>query len=194
VPIHADTKDDLTLLQHAARGDEAAFERLMSRHEGAVHRFIRTLTPDTTSAEDALQETFLAAWRGASGFRGEASVRSWLFTIARHAAYRQGRRHVGEPGPDDQTPLDELGVQAGWGQDDPERATARREEHDAIERALAALMPEDRRVLVLRDLEQLSGEETAAILGLTLPALKSRLHRARLRFAARFRQETTDGH
>jgi len=194
VPTHADTKDDLTLLQDAARGDAAAFEALVARHEGSVHRFARTLTPDEGAAEDALQETFLAAWRGASGFRGEASVRTWLFTIARHAVAKQERRHVGEPALEDATELDELGVQAGWGSEDPETATVRREQHDAVARALDMLAPEDRRVLVLRDLEQLSGDETAAVLGLTLPAMKSRLHRARLRFAARFRQETTDGH
>lgn len=186
--------EDIDLVKAAASGDAASFERLVGRHEASVYRFIRTLTHDA-SAEDALQETFLAAWRGASGFRADSSVRSWLFTIARHAVHRQFRRHVGEPDVDDQTPLDALGVQAGWGAtDNPEQAAARAEEGDAVRRALDALEPEDRRVLVLRDLEQLSGEEAAGVLGLTLPALKSRLHRARLRFAAQFRQETVDGH
>jgi RNA polymerase sigma-70 factor (ECF subfamily) len=166
----------------------------MDRHESAVHRFVRTLTSDRSAAEDILQEAFLAAWRGAGRFRAEASVRSWLFTIARHAAYRHSRRHAGEPAEADNTPLDDLGVAAGWGAPpDPEAEAMRREDRETVARVLDSLDADDRRVLVLREIEQLSGEETAAVLGLSLPALKSRLHRARLRFAARFRQERTDG-
>lgn len=189
-----ESQDDLTLLRQASVGDGEAFERLVTRHEGSVHRFIRTLTTDAGAGEEALQETFVGAWRGASTFRGESSVRAWLFTIARHAVHRQFRRPAGAPGPADMTPLDELGQLAGWGLDDPEAAAIRQERHDHVSRALGALDADDRRVLVLRDLEQLTGDEAAAVLGLTLPALKSRLHRARLRFAATLRQEVTRGH
>jgi RNA polymerase sigma-70 factor (ECF subfamily) len=175
-------------------GDRQAFDDLVNRNQAAVYRFIRTLASDQAALEDALQETFLAAWRGAAGFRAEASVRSWLFTIARHTVQRQFRRRAGEPSPEDCSSIDDLGVAAGWGAtDDPEAAAIRKEGRAAIARALESLDADDRRVLVLRDLEQLTGEEAAAVLGLTLPALKSRLHRARLRFAARVRQERNHG-
>jgi RNA polymerase sigma-70 factor (ECF subfamily) len=191
VPI--EEADDLTLLRRAAVGDDGAFDQLMLRHHSSVHRFIRTLTTDDGAAEDALQETFVAAWRGTGAFRGDASVRSWLFTIARHAVHRQFRRPAGAPPPDEVASLDDLGVQAGWGSSDPEAAAIRSQRRETVARALESLDPEDRRVLVLRDVEQLTGEETAAVLGVTLPAMKSRLHRARLRFAARLREEVIDG-
>ena len=187
----SDAESDLSLLRQAAAGDGEAFDRFVARHAPSVQRFVRTLTGDASAAEDALQETFVSAWRAAAGFRGDGPVRSWLFSIARHAVQRQFRRPAGAPSPEDVTPLDELGVQAGWGS--PEAEALRRERRDLVAGALESLDPEDRRVLVLRDLEQLTGEEAAAVLGLTLPALKSRLHRARLRFAARLRHEVIDG-
>jgi RNA polymerase sigma-70 factor, ECF subfamily len=166
----------------------------VERHQAAVYRFVRTLGPDPAACEDVLQETFLAAWRSAAAFRGESSARTWLLTIARNAAMRQYRRRMGEPDRADLASLDDLGAAAGWGsQITPEAAAIRGEERAAIARALDALDPDDRRVLVLRDLEQMSGEEAANMLGVTLPALKSRLHRARLRLAARLRGETTYG-
>jgi RNA polymerase sigma-70 factor (ECF subfamily) len=193
VSSEAEAEDDLILIREAAAGNTASFERLMERHQASVHRFVRTLTTDAGAAEDALQETFVAAWRGAARFRGEAPVRSWLFTIARHAVRRQFRRPAGAPSAGEMAPLDDLAVQAGWGCTDPESSAMRREREDVVRRALDSLEPDDRRVLVLRDLEGLSGVETAAVLGLTVAALKSRLHRARLRFAARLRREVLDG-
>jgi RNA polymerase sigma-70 factor, ECF subfamily len=194
VSVQAESEDDVDLLRRTGSGDREAFGRFVDRHEAAVFRFIRTLGPDLSAAEDALQESFLAAWRSAATFRGESSVRTWLFTIARHATHRQYRRRAGEPDPREFATLDDLGVAAGWGTAaDPEVAAIRGEQRQAIAQALDALDPEDRRVLVLRDLEQLSGDEAAEVLGLTLPALKSRLHRARLRFAAHLRKETAHG-
>lgn len=192
--IYAEPEDDVALLRRAGSGDRDAFDRVVERHQAAVFRFIRTLGPDPVVSEDVLQETFLAAWRGARTFRADSPVRTWLFTIARNTTARQYRRRVGEPERHDFTGLADLGVAAGWGTDaDPEAIAIQQEQRAAVARALEALDPEDRRVLVLRDLEQLSGEEAADVLGLTLGALKSRLHRARLRFAARLRKETAHG-
>lgn len=192
--IHAEPEDDVALLRRAGSGDREAFARLVDTHQATVFRFIRTLGPDAATCEDVLQETFLAAWRSAATFRGDSSVRTWLFTIARNTTARQYRRRAGEPQREDLASLDDLGVAAGWGTEaDPEALAMQQETRSAVARALDALDPEDRRVLVLRDLEQLNGEEAAAILGLTLAALKSRLHRARLRFAAHLRKETAHG-
>jgi RNA polymerase sigma-70 factor (ECF subfamily) len=194
VSVHAEPEDDVALLTRTGSGDREAFDRLVDRHQAAVFRFIRTLGPDPASSEDILQETFLAAWRGAGTFRAQSSVRTWLFTIARNTAARQYRRRAGEPVRRDLATLDDLGAAAGWGADpDPEAMAMRQEERAAVARALEALDPEDRRVLVLRDLEELTGEEAADVLEVTLAALKSRLHRARLRFAAHLRRETSHG-
>lgn len=162
----------------------------MARHQAAVWRFARSLCRDPAVAEDVLQETFLAALRGGARFQGEGSARPWLFTIARNRAHRHFRRRAGEPA--DHQPLDALGVAAGWG-DDPEAALDRARTRADLAAALERLADGDREVLLLRDLEGLTGEEAAAVLGLPLATLKTRLHRARLRLAAALREGDRHG-
>lgn len=182
--------DDAALLTAVASGDRAAFTTLVERHEASVWRVVRVLTDSEAAAEDALQETFLAAWRGAADWRGEGPVRAWLLGLARRQAARTWRRRVGEPVHPE--PLEELGALAGWGrQDDPEAWAQVLEDQRRLYAALGRLSPEDRAVIVLRDLEQLSGPEAAAALQLPLAALKSRLHRARLRLMAELRPEVS---
>jgi RNA polymerase sigma-70 factor (ECF subfamily) len=153
------------------------------RHQDAVLRFLRLTGGDGPDAEDALQETFLTAWRAAGTFRGEAGARAWLLTIARHALSRLRRRRSGEP--QALVPLEALGLEAGWGGTTPFQAV---EDRVALEAALARLEPEEREVILLRDIEGFSGAEAAQILGLAVPALKSRLHRARLRLMSLLRR------
>ena len=140
------------------------------------------------AAEDVLQETFLAAWRAAGSFEGRSAARTWLLTIARNQAWHHRERAARLP-VDDGAELPELGEAAGWGAQSPEEGALRSERRALLARALAALAPEDREVLVLRDLEELTGEEAAAALGLSLAAVKSRLHRARQRLAAELRRD-----
>jgi RNA polymerase sigma-70 factor, ECF subfamily len=154
-------------------------EKLLNRHGPALLRYLRTLLP-ASAAEDALQETFLAVFRGAQGFRGEGSVRGWLYTIARNTAFKL-RRHQREE-PKDLEDIDALGTAAGWGASErPDDLLSTQEQHQALATALTQLDPFDQEILVLRDMDGLSGEETAKILGIGLPAAKSRLHRARLK-------------
>ena len=176
---------DPELLYQAATGDPRAFEAFVLRHREAVWRFARSLTRNPAMAEDALQEAFLAAWRGAASFRGEGSALSWLLSITRNAVYRQHRGRAGEP--DQMESLAELGEAAGWGAEaDPFNALVLKDE---VDKALARLPLEDRELLLLREIEGLTNEDCASLLGLGLPALKSRLHRARLRFVAHLRGE-----
>jgi len=175
---------DAELIRRAGDGDRDAFAAVVSAHGAAVFRYLKTVAGD--AAEDALQETFLAAWRSAATFRGDASVRTWLFTIARNAVNRQFRRRVGEP--QDHEPLAVLGEKAGWGEENPERLALRRESAGVVAAAFSRLSNGDREVLLLRDVQGLSGDEVSAILGLTLAAMKTRLHRARLRFAVKVRE------
>ena len=157
----------------------------MDRHLGAVHRFLLSLGADADDAEDALQESFVAAWRSAGDFRGAASARSWLFTIARNALRRQHRRRVGEPTALES--LESLGGRAGWGSTAAfDGAFEAREE---LRWALRQLPAEEGEVVVLRDLEGFSGNETAEALGLSLAAVKSRLHRGRLRLMSLLRED-----
>lgn len=171
---------DAELLERSAAGDRRAFERFVTAHEGAVLRYVRTRTDDPAVAEDALQETFIAAWRSANTFRSDGSARAWLLTIARNAVRRQYRRPAGAP--DAFEPLDAAAVRAGWGRDPHDEWADRIAAAQVLARGFQGLSPEDREILVLRDLEGLGNEETAALLGISLPAVKSRVHRARLRF------------
>ena len=189
----SDSKDgslsDFERLRRSAAGDRDAFDEIVLRHHASVFRLARLLASGMEEAEDVLQQTFLSAWRGAGQFRGEASVRTWLLTIARHAALRMRERRTREPL--DETPLDELGMRAGWGAPDPETLAVAAERRGLLAAAFAALSAEDREILTLRDLEGLSGDDAAALLGLSVPAMKSRLHRARLTLAARVKSEVS---
>lgn len=190
-PPPYDVDLDVQLLRRTAEGDRAAFDALVRRHAGAVLRLGRAICGDVGLAEDAAQQAFLDAFRNAHRFRGEASPRTWLLTIARNAALKlRGRQQRETPRA---APLDELGTAAGWGSADPEALTLLAERRVLLEDALNSLSPSDREILVLRDIEQLSGAETASMLGLQLRAMKSRLHRARLRLAAALRAMSEGG-
>jgi RNA polymerase sigma-70 factor (ECF subfamily) len=177
--------DDQHLLRAASHGDRTAFEDFLRRHEAAVFRLLKASTSCLADAEDALQEAFLAAWKNAGSYRGGPSARAWIMTIARNALRRAHRRRAGEPV--DFEPIGELGLQAGWGRDEALEGLARRE---VLERALDAIDGEAREVLVLRDLEGFSGDEVSEMLGISTAAMKSRLHRARLRFVSALREVT----
>jgi len=181
------TATDAELLRRSAGGDASAFEQFVRRHEAAAMRLLLASATTPADAEDALQEAFLAAWRAAGAFAGTGSARAWILTIARNALHRRYRRRAGEPA--DLISLDRLGAEAGWGAvDAPDQLVERLEDREILERALARLEQADREVLVLRDLEELGGEETARLLGVSVGAMKSRLHRARLRLAAQLRE------
>jgi len=172
-----ETASDSELLRLSAEGDRAAFTSFMNRYAAPVHRFLVALGANEDDAEDALQECFISAWRGAGTYRGRGSARAWLFTIARHAHRRQYRRRVGEPAQVES--LEVLGERAGWGT--PADFTAAFEAAEELNWVLGQLPKEEREVVVLRDLEGLTGAETANVLGVSVASMKSRLHRGRLR-------------
>lgn len=176
---------DARALERVAGGDRSAFEPFVRRHEGAVLRYIRTRTSDPDVAEDALQETFIAAWRGARTFRGNGSARAWLLTIARNAVRRQYRRTAGQPEahePLEAAAVADVAAGAGWGRDSNDRWNDRIAAREVVARGFERLSSDDREILLLRDLEGVGNEEVADMLELSVAAVKSRLHRARLRF------------
>ncbi|MEZ4217572.1 MAG: sigma-70 family RNA polymerase sigma factor [Myxococcota bacterium] len=181
--------EDVALLARTARGDGEALGALARRHGPSVLRLARAITGDDGAAADVTQETFLAALRSAASYRAEgAPVRTWLFAIARNAARKHLRGARTAQGAE--RALVDLGIAAGWGAPDPERALARAEQAELIARAIASLSPADAEVLLLRDAEGLPGAEAARALGIELPALKSRLHRARLRLLEEVRMRS----
>ena len=173
---------DVDLLRLAGAGDAAAFELFASRHDVALLRFAARLCPGEASAEDAVQEGLLAAWRGASSFRGEASPRSWLLGIVLNSCRRETRLRTGAPRRSE--PLEAADAIASSALA-PDEAVMRAELGHALDAALAELEPADRAILLLRDVEELSGGEVARLLEVSLPAMKSRLHRARLQLKQR---------
>jgi RNA polymerase sigma-70 factor (ECF subfamily) len=177
---------DSDLMALTAAGDRGAFEQLIRRHAPAVLRLGRAVTGDAAAAEDALQQTFLAVYQHASTFRGDSSVRAWMLTIARNAAYRMRAKASREDLAEE--PWIQLGVEAGWGSEDPETLAMAAEQRDTLRTAMSTLSAQDREVLFLRDIEGLAAPEAAALTGIGQRALKSRLHRARLRLAAALRR------
>ena len=182
---HRASTSDRDLIAQAANGDRPAFERLVERHAAAVLRLATAITGDRASAEDAMQQAFLQAYRNAAGFRAEASVRTWLLTIARNAAHRLVSKRDREERMEER--LMKLGLQAGWGSNNPEALAIAAEHRDILRAALRTLCSEDQEVLILRDVEGLRGPEAAEVLEIGEQALKSRLHRARLRLAVALR-------
>lgn len=184
---------DAERLASAANGDTSAFDQLVAAHAEALHRFAHSLGVRGADLDDVLQDAFVSAWRAAASYRGDGSVRSWLLTIVRNAVRQSQRRAHGDrahwaPIESAET-LESVADRAGWGRTDGGPA---RDAKELVMRALDRLAAEDREILWLREIEELSGEETAAALHVTMPAMKSRLHRARLRLAAAVRELERD--
>lgn len=172
---------DADLLTAARIGDKAALEALLERHQAQVYRFGMKMCRDPEDAQDVLQETLLALARGVRDLRGASSISTWLYTVARSFCIKKRRRSKHAP---DATSLDAAGSSEVRALSDPARtpdeALAGKQVEQALERAIRALDPMYREVLVLRDVEGLTAPEVAEILGIRVQAVKSRLHRARI--------------
>jgi RNA polymerase sigma-70 factor (ECF subfamily) len=172
--------DDLAIARRIAAGDRAAFIELMRRHNRRLYRLARATLRDDAEAEDALQEAYLAAYRRVAQFRGDASLATWLSRMVlneclgrlRKSARRQNVIPIvaGEDDMATTTPDD---------REVPEQAFARAEMRALIEGQLDALPEDFRTVFVLRAVEELSVEETAACLGIPEATVRSRHFRAR---------------
>lgn len=176
--------EDRALVVRAQGGDTRAFGELVERYQGRVFALTRRILKDPDEAEDALQETFLSAWRGLKSFKREARFSTWIFRIATNAALMRLRKRRPElvslerPADDEERERPALEI-ADWAHT-PEEELVDRETREAMERAIAELPPDQAAVFHLRDVEGLSNEQAAEALGTTVAAAKSRLHRARL--------------
>lgn len=162
---------DAELAQAAARGDVRAFEALYRRHVGRVHgALLRLVGYDHARAEELAQEAFVRAWQKLAGFRHESAFGTWLYRLAVNVALMDLRAHGNDP------------VEAmGGGEDLPEQPQHPfcPVERAELERAIGALPPRARAVLVLHDVEGWKHEEIAAELGMAVGSSKVQLHRAR---------------
>ncbi len=175
-------RTDRELIEAARGGDRGALDALLGRLQPRVYRFGLKMCRDSEDAKDVLQDTLLAAARGLREFRGGASMSTWLYTIARSFCIKKRRRSKFAPA--EEAALDaDTGGEASRVADPartPEASLEGREIEAALERAIAELEPMYREVLLLRDVEGLTAPEVAEVLGLSVEAVKSRLHRARV--------------
>lgn len=174
-----ESTDDQLLIQ-ARAGERAALEELLERHEPQIYRFALRMCGAQEAARDVLQETLLAAFKGLREFRGDARLSTWLFQVARSFCTKANRKRAGEPATHE--PLD--APAAAHLESDAARApdaVAHAKEIGAVLRAALAALPEQQReVIVLKDVHGLPVEEVAAVIGESVAATKSRLHRARM--------------
>ena len=167
-------------------GERSAFDELIFRYEGKIYGFLSRMCGCTENARDVVQETFISAFRYLDRFRGEASFKTWLYRIASTSCMRNKRRRKDEPAKhlslDDLLPGEaerKSGVGKSW-QEAPVDALLNKELDEYIQASLEKLPKKYRIVFVLRELEGFSAEEVSQMLELSIPAVKSRLHRARL--------------
>jgi RNA polymerase sigma-70 factor (ECF subfamily) len=187
---------DVELARYACAGSAAAFRAIMERHNRRLFRVVRSVLKDEVEAEDALQEAYLQAFAKLDGYRGEAGLSTWLTRIALNEAFARLRRRRRAAALNDE-------IEASMGliidfpfqrtaAADPERLAARTEIRGLLERAIDDLPDAFRTVFVLRCVEQLSVEETAAALGVPEETVKTRLHRARSRLQATIDRQLAD--
>ena len=170
---------DKQLLDRAQTGDRAAVDEILSRHEQQIYRYGLRMCGNEEDARDVLQETLLAAFQNMTGFRGDAQLSTWLYQIARNFCLRSRRRTQGEPEHVERLDKPEAAAVAS-GQAQPDTLAHAHEMGTLLHAAILTLPEAHREVLILRDVEGLSAEEAARVIGIEVGALKSRLHRARM--------------
>jgi len=179
---------DQALVDRLRGGDKSAFEDLMLRYEEKVYRLAMGMTRNREDALDAVQDAFLNVYRKIDTFKSESAFSTWLYKVALNSVYmklRSRSRHEATESVDElEKILDPSQVQVlmptrGWS-DRADDELLRKELAGKLREAVAALPEEYRAIFTLREAEGLSNQEVADILGLSLAATKTRLHRARL--------------
>ena len=190
--------DEALLTARLKAGDEAAFRELIEALHGSLLGLARTFLKDTASAEEMVQETWLAVLQGLDRFEGRSSLKTWIFSIlankARTRAVRDGREvlfsEMASAEETDEPAVDPSRFKASgfwnepprpWDDDTPERLLANAEMMQHLKRALEALPATQRVVVVLRDMEGLSAEEACNILNVSETNQRVLLHRGRSR-------------
>jgi RNA polymerase sigma-70 factor (ECF subfamily) len=182
--LSPEAREEFELINRARNGDTSSFSALLRRYEGKIFRLAMNITQNREDAEDVLQEAFLKAYEHLDQFQGNSRFYTWIVRIAVNQALMKLRKRK----TDRAVSLDE---QIDTGEDtvireiaswdpDPEVRYSQEELHTILNEAIQELAPIYRTVFTLRDVDGLSTEETAEVLDLSVPAVKSRLLRARL--------------
>jgi RNA polymerase sigma-70 factor, ECF subfamily len=174
--VSGETPDDI-LVQRVLAGQTRAFEELLHRHSPRLYRVARAILKSDTEAEDVLQQAYLSAYVHLHQFSGGARFSAWLTCIVVHEAIDHTRRRDRTVSMDSEPRPDEMELALGA---DPEQQALRGELHAMMEAAIDRLPATYRVVFVLREIEDMTSAETAAALGITPHAARTRLYRARL--------------
>lgn len=167
--------EDLSgLIQRAQRGERSALEALIAQMAPAIRRFGLRMCKNDADADDVLQETLVQLVEALPSFEARSSLATWVFTLTRTACSRRRRGLKNQSHDSDELLKDRADMHAT-----PEMQAASKQLAQALSKALDALSEEYREVLQLRDIEGLSAPEAAQVVGISVDALKSRLHRAR---------------
>jgi RNA polymerase sigma-70 factor, ECF subfamily len=184
LPSQVVKEDEPALVAAAKAGEVEAFETLVERYERKIFRLTMNITQNREDAEDAMQEAFLKAYEHLGEFQGNSRFYTWLVRIAvNQALMKLRKRRPNQVSLDEEVDTGEDTIPReveDWGPS-PEDRYEQRELSGILSQVIAELDPPFRVVFQLRDIEELSTEETAEALGLSVPAVKSRLLRARLK-------------
>lgn len=173
---------EMIWLEQARRGDEAAFYRLVEAYQGAVYNLAYRMLGNAVEAEDATQETFLRIYTKLNTYQPERKLSSWVLSIASHYCIdRLRRRRINYLSLDEEL----LATSLSTGERSPEDVALREESRDELQQLVLLLEPSYRVPLILRYWHELSYQQIAEVMGLSVQAVKSRLHRARLQIAQR---------
>jgi RNA polymerase sigma-70 factor, ECF subfamily len=187
--VNEPVSDELSLVQAAKKGDVGAFGELVKRYDRNVFRIALHITQNREDAEDVVQDAFLKAYENLEQFQGQSKFYTWLVRIAVNEALMKLRRRRPERmvslDQEVQTEEDSMPREVADWSPNPEQLYNQAELRDILGKTIQGLPPGFRTVFVLRDVEGLSTEETAQALELSVPAVKSRLLRARLQLRER---------
>ncbi len=180
--------DDELIRRYTQLGDESSFEEIVNRYSDRIYGFALRITRNTNDAEEVFQEVFLTLTKKLHTFRGDSKFSSWLYRVTVNTSYmylRSQKKHENNISLENYSPYDEKGTLMGrimykdWSSR-PDIIIFNKEAVIIIEKAINELPESYRTVFHLRDIAGLSNEEVANILEISIPAVKSRLHRARL--------------
>src|SRR3979490_2265033 len=181
--------EELTLVRAAKQGDDKAFEELVRRYDRNVFRIAQHITQNREDAEDVVQDAFLKAYGNLAQFQEQSKFYTWLVRIAVNEALMKlrggGAERTVSLGEEIKTEDDSLRLETADWSPNPEQIYTQSELREILSKTIQGLPPGFRTVFVLRDVEGLSTEETASALELSVPAVKSRLLRARLQLRER---------
>lgn len=175
-------RDEQTLITRCQNGEVQAFKELVERYEDRIYALACSIIGNPEAAKDAAQEAFVRAFKALKNFEGKSGFYTWLYRIATNVclnAAQKEKRRIDRTSLDGLQEKTDISAERFFGTDEPENDMERLDLRQQIDKVLTHLSPDHRAVVVLKDIEDLSQEEIADTLGISLGTVKSRLSRAR---------------